>query len=128
MYVFRGFRLDPRQQLLFRGSHRVPLTPKAVELLLVFVEKPGQILTREELLAAVWRDRYVEESNLTQTVLVLPKALGQTPDAPFIVTVPGQGYRFTASVTQPAIGAESPPKGGAHRWLNRPGFSGGPIS
>src|SRR5262245_16474286 len=102
MYVFGDFRLDEERRLLFRGKERVPLTPKAIDLLLVLAERHGQVLTREELLTAVWRDSHLEESNLTQTVFVLRKALAQTPDAPLIVTVPGEGYVFTAHVTRPA--------------------------
>jgi TolB-like protein/DNA-binding winged helix-turn-helix (wHTH) protein/Tfp pilus assembly protein PilF len=118
LYVFGDFRLDPDRRLLFRGDERVPLTPKAIELLLVFIEKPGQVRSREELLAAVWRNSHVEESNLTQTVFVLRKTLGQTPDIPFIVTVPGAGYRFTANVARTAqVSEASPPTEKARPWL-----------
>lgn len=97
-YAFDDFRLDPRQRLLRLRDDTVPLTPKAFEMLLVLVESQGRLMTKEELLKAVWADSFVEESNLTQIVFVLRKALGETPDRRYILTIQGKGYRFVGDV------------------------------
>ncbi len=112
LYEFGEFRMDVQKRSLWRGEHLVPLTPRAFDLLLALVrsevrsEVPngGQIkgsgLTKDELLQTVWSGSIVEESNLTQTIFVLRKALGDTPEQRYILTIPGVGYRFAADVTR----------------------------
>ncbi|MBV8857532.1 MAG: winged helix-turn-helix domain-containing protein [Acidobacteria bacterium] len=101
IYEFGRFRLDSVRRLLARDGEAVPLTPKTFDLLLTLVQNRGQILAREELLHRIWPRTVVEESNLTQNIFVLRKALGETPgDHFFIVTVPGRGYRFVAPVRE----------------------------
>ena len=98
VYEFDDFRLDPKKRVLRLGHEPVPLTPKAFEMLLVLVQSEGVLMTKEELMKAVWADSFVEESNLTQVVFVLRKALGETADRRYILTVQGKGYRFAADV------------------------------
>ena len=119
VYRFGEFALDPRSRVLRRAGQRVPLTPKAVDVLSILVERPGQIVTREELIEAVWPDSYVEESNLTQTVFMLRKALGRDSGEPYIATVQGRGYRFVAEVRLVPEEAAPPPapSPGRHRYL-----------
>jgi TolB-like protein/DNA-binding winged helix-turn-helix (wHTH) protein/Flp pilus assembly protein TadD len=100
VYEFDDFRLDPRKRVLRLGHTPVPLTPKAFEMLLVLVQSQGVLMTKEELMKAVWADSFVEESNLTQVVFVLRKALGETADRRYILTVQGKGYRFAADVKE----------------------------
>lgn len=98
-YFFEDFRLDPSKKLLVRvpDGETIPLTNKAFEVLLLLVENGGETVTKDELMAGVWKDSFVEEANLTQTVSVLRKKLGENPDQHrFIVTEPGKGYRFVA--------------------------------
>lgn len=76
---FGPFLFDRRERVLRREGHPVPLTPKAFDLLAVFVEQPGRLLTKDELLKQVWPDTFVEESNLAYHVFVLRKALGTPP-------------------------------------------------
>lgn len=72
-----------------------------VELLLVLVEKRGQLVTKEDLINAVWPDTFVEESNLTTNISILRKHLGSHPESgEYIETIPKRGYRFIAPVTQ----------------------------
>lgn len=98
---FQDFALDLEEKVLLRGGRPTSLPPKALELLLVLVERPGHIFTKEELLGRVWPDTFVEEGNLTYTVRLLRKALGDFAEAPqFIETVPRRGYRFVAEITQ----------------------------
>ena len=99
IYEFGPFRLDVVRRLLACNGTPVPLTPKNLDLLLTLLQRRGQVLTKEELLRRIWPNTMVEESNLTQNIFILRKALGETPnDHSYIVTVPGQGYRFVASV------------------------------
>src|SRR5580704_15696945 len=101
LYEFDGFCLDDQKRILLRGEKMIPLTPKAFETLLVLVQNSGQVLTKDQIMGAVWPGTFVEEANLTQTVFVLRKALGEGKDGQrYIVTMPGQGYRFTADVKQ----------------------------
>ncbi|MEO6393501.1 MAG: tetratricopeptide repeat protein [Pyrinomonadaceae bacterium] len=101
IYEFEEFRLDGRSHCLFRREtgELVPLTPKAIELLLVLVERPGQVLSKDELLDKVWGKSFVEEANLSQTIFVLRKTLGENTKQPrFILTSPNRGYQFIGSV------------------------------
>jgi DNA-binding winged helix-turn-helix (wHTH) protein/TolB-like protein/Flp pilus assembly protein TadD len=95
---FGLFRLDRRERLLARDGLPVALPPKAVDLLIALTEEPGALRTKEELLARVWPDVVVDESNLSQTMFILRKALGDDAGQ-WIVTVPRRGYRFSAGVT-----------------------------
>lgn len=107
IYEFGGFRFDVRSRRLSRGegSEAVPLTPKAAELLLALIEGAGRVLTKDELLERVWGDSFVEESNLSQTVFVLRKTLGESRKEPHIIlTVPNRGYRFIATVREFSTG------------------------
>ncbi|HQU83949.1 MAG TPA: winged helix-turn-helix domain-containing protein [Pyrinomonadaceae bacterium] len=103
IYELENFRLETDSQRLFERetNELVPLQPKAFELLLFFIENEGAILTKTEILDAVWKDSFVEEANLSQTVFVLRKALNDDRKNPrFIVTVPNRGYRFIAKVAK----------------------------
>ncbi|MEP6925243.1 MAG: winged helix-turn-helix domain-containing protein [Pyrinomonadaceae bacterium] len=103
VYQFDEFRLDGKNRRLFRreSNELVPLTPKALELLIVLVQNYGRIVSKDELLETIWGDSIVEESNLSQTIFVLRKALGENTKEPrFILTVPNRGYQFIALVRE----------------------------
>src|SRR4051794_4061100 len=100
VFSFGGFSVDAEERVLFRGSEPIPLTPRVFELLLAFLHQPGTILTKEELLTTVWREKFVEESNIVQNVAILRRALDDSAtEAKFIATVTSRGYRFIAPVT-----------------------------
>ena len=111
VYAFGPFRLDPVRRTLTRDGVPVKLAARLFETLLYLIEAQGRLVEKDELLAAVWPGRIVEEANLSQAISGLRKALSQegTEEA-FIVTVPGRGYRFAAPVRTesgaPAPGAE----------------------
>ncbi len=66
------------------------------------------MVTKEELLSAVWPDSFVEEANLSQNIFMLRKALGDTlEERAYIVTLPGRGYRFAAPVRTVTEGSEA---------------------
>ncbi|HSP68784.1 MAG TPA: transcriptional regulator, partial [Bryobacteraceae bacterium] len=99
-YRFGPFLLEANQRKLCRGDAVVPLTDKAFDLLLTLVRGAGRTVTKPELMAALWPDTVVEDSNLTQTVFVVRKALGEdTDETVYIRTVRRQGYRFVLPVT-----------------------------
>jgi DNA-binding winged helix-turn-helix (wHTH) protein/TolB-like protein/tetratricopeptide (TPR) repeat protein len=99
VFEFGEFRLDVVRRLLSRAGAPVPLTTKAFDVLAVLVQNAGAIVTKDQLLDAVWPDCSVEESNLTVAVSILRKTLGEHPqEHRYIVTVPGRGYRFVAPV------------------------------
>ncbi|HUR99571.1 MAG TPA: winged helix-turn-helix domain-containing protein [Pyrinomonadaceae bacterium] len=100
-YEFEDFRLDRENAVLFRGDSIVDITPKSRELLRVLIEKRGQIVRKEELLAEVWPDSFVEEANLSHHIHRLRRALGEDSNGgKFIETVPKRGYRFIAPVVE----------------------------
>ena len=99
-YRFGQFVLDPGRRTLSRADSPVSLTPKAFDVLLFLVQNPNRLVTKEELLQAVWGDTFVEEGNLTQYISHLRKALGDNSENPcLIVTIARKGYQFTADVT-----------------------------
>jgi TolB-like protein/DNA-binding winged helix-turn-helix (wHTH) protein/thioredoxin-like negative regulator of GroEL len=98
-YRFGRFTLDPRQRALTHDGSPIPITPKAFDILLYCVQHPSRILTKQDLMKAVWPDTIVEEGNLTQNISLLRKALAEHGDASgLIVTVGRQGYQFTGTV------------------------------
>jgi DNA-binding winged helix-turn-helix (wHTH) protein len=100
IHEFGSFRLDSAERLLLRAGEPVSLTPKAFDLLVFLVDHAGRLVTKQELMNALWPNTSVEESNLTFTVSALRKALGDGHDGEqYIQTVPTRGYRFVAPVT-----------------------------
>jgi len=99
-YEFGAYRIDARDHLLLRDGELVPLAPKAFDLLLVFVENSGRVLSKEDLMKQVWPDSFVEEANLSHHVFTLRKALGEDSEGRYIETIPRRGYRFVAGVTE----------------------------
>ena len=98
-YEFDGFVLDPtRRQLTFAGA-AVALTPTVFDTLHYLVEHPTEVVTRDQLLDAVWPRKTVDISNVSQTIYTLRRALVEAggPDS-LIQTVPGEGYRLACPV------------------------------
>jgi eukaryotic-like serine/threonine-protein kinase len=99
LYEFGPFRVDADKELLLRDDEAIPLAPKAFQVLLVLIRSKNDLVTKDELLKAVWPDTFVEETNLSRNIFLLRKALGESPqDHQYIVTVPGRGYRFAEDV------------------------------
>ena len=104
MKIFQSFRLDSANQCLWRGEHRVPLTPKAFDVLRYLVDHPGRLVTQDEILEALWPETYVNPEVIKKYILGIRKALGDRPDKPeFIETLPKRGYQFVAAVTDDAV-------------------------
>jgi len=100
VYRFGEFSLDSRKRTLSRVDSPVSLTAKAFDVLLFLAQHPNRLVTKDELLKAVWGDTFVEEGNLAQYISHLRKALGDVSEhARLIVTIARKGYQFTADVT-----------------------------
>src|SRR5687768_8891017 len=85
------------------------MTRKAVETLLVLVENPGRVLTKEEIMSAVWTDRVVDEANLAQNIAVVRRILAAEKGSPaHIETFPGRGYRLEGPVISLSDAPEIP--------------------
>jgi DNA-binding winged helix-turn-helix (wHTH) protein len=79
LYEFGPFRVDPEKEMLLRAGEPVPLTPKTFQILLVLVRHSQEIVTKDDLLKTVWPDTFVEEGNLSRSIFMLRKALGESP-------------------------------------------------
>src|SRR6202142_4089280 len=103
LYRFGEFSLDAQGRVLRRGAEAVPLTRKAFDVLLLLVQNAERTITKDELIKAIWPGSVVEESNLTQTIFMVRKALDETPERRYILTVPSEGYRFLVPVTEAPV-------------------------
>ena len=98
-YAFGPFVVDPVKRRLWREGRLVPITSKTFDVLAVLLEHRDHIVSKDELLSRVWPNTAVNENNLARQISSLRRALGQRPDEhDFVVTIPGHGYRFVASV------------------------------
>jgi DNA-binding winged helix-turn-helix (wHTH) protein len=96
---FGPFRLLPTQFLLLEGDSPVPLGSRALEILIVLLQRPGELVSKQELMAQVWPNVFVEPANLTVHISALRRALRDGCDGNrFIINIPGRGYRFVASI------------------------------
>ena len=106
-YRFGPFVADRTTYCVAEGTRAIELTPKLLDLLFYFLERPATLVTKEELLEGVWPDANVTDNALAQAISDLRDALDDAPNAPrYIRTVARRGYRFVAPVeTMPAAGA-----------------------
>jgi DNA-binding winged helix-turn-helix (wHTH) protein len=101
MYAFGAFELDPLSHELRRGGVRIKVQDQPFTVLVKLLERPGQLVTREELRSALWTgDTFVDfDTSLNSAIKRLREALGDSAEAPaFIETLPKLGYRFVAPV------------------------------
>jgi DNA-binding winged helix-turn-helix (wHTH) protein/tetratricopeptide (TPR) repeat protein len=99
IYRFAGCELDPAERRLIAHGRAVTLTPKVFDTLVLLVEHAGRVVSKDELMAALWPRGFVHESNLTKHIWLIRKALGDSEhDARCIETVSKLGYRFVAPV------------------------------
>jgi len=114
-YRFDDVLIDVQNLKLTVGGELRPLEPKVFRLLQFLVENPGRVVTKEEILQAVWAGTFVTDNALTRAITQIRKALNEDPKQPkYIETVPTVGYRFLAqrSLEPPA----APPPAAAARW------------
>jgi DNA-binding winged helix-turn-helix (wHTH) protein/tetratricopeptide (TPR) repeat protein len=108
LFTFGPYRLDPHNARLWRGKQLVPLTGKALAVLQYLAERPSQLVTKEELFAAVWPGVVVGESALTKRIYELRHALRDDPQHPrYIETVHRRGFRFIGKVVSDQLSVVS---------------------
>ena len=116
-FFFGPFRLDVRDERLWRGQDVLPLRHKTLGVLHALVARAGQLLTKEALFASVWPETAVSETVLTVAIRELRRVLGDQARCPqFIETVHGRGYRFIAPV---AVVEPSPEQSQTEGWDTR---------
>jgi len=107
-YSFGPFVLVPDQQLLMEGQTPVRIGSRPLELLAALVERPGELVSKADLVSRAWPDTFVEESNLKVNIAALRRTLGEASGgARYIATVNGRGYRFVSPVLASGPGAPS---------------------
>src|SRR6516165_3615911 len=113
IFQFEGFRLDRNAGALFRRLDDATFVPivlglRAFDVLDVLVGRAGELVSRDEFMAAVWPATVVEDSNLNMQIAALRRVLDEgRADGSCIQTIPGRGYRFTAPVMRVAADASS---------------------
>lgn len=109
-FYFGEFTLDVQERRLQRGADVVRLAPKSLDLLIALVRHPGRLVLKDELLAWVWPDSFVEEGILTVHVSALRRILDDgTRPSGSIETVARSGYRFVAQVRRAIDPDDDPP-------------------
>ncbi|AHE52790.1 winged helix-turn-helix domain-containing protein [Sphingomonas sanxanigenens] len=99
IFAFGPFRLMPERQLLLQGDTAVRIGGRALDLLIALVERPGELVSKHELIAFAWPTTTVDESNLKVNMAALRRALSDDAGAArYIATVSGRGYRFIAPI------------------------------
>jgi predicted ATPase len=101
---FGPFRLLPARRLLLKADQPVRLGSRALEILIALVERAGELVSKDELMARVWPNLFVEENNLKVQVAGLRRALGDRRGSNrYLATISGRGYRFVAPVTRAQV-------------------------
>ncbi len=122
MKHFHSFRLDTNDECLWREGQRLALTRKAFAVLNYMVEQAGHLVTKEELMEAVWPETYVQEEILKTYVRKLRQTLGDNAQHPlFIETQQGRGYRFIAEVGEETLAEPADAKPTAPHLFDREG-------
>jgi DNA-binding winged helix-turn-helix (wHTH) protein len=101
---FGTHRLLKSQRLLLDGARPVPISNRAMDVLLTLVERPGRVISRDDLIMRAWPNTKVDDINLRVHVSLLRRTLGDSRDSqPYLVTVPDRGYRFVGPLaSEPA--------------------------
>ena len=117
--IFGPFRFDPVELYLWKGEHVVAVQPKPLAVLRALATRPGQVVTKKELLKEVWAGTYVTQAVLKVAIRALREALGESAGASnYVETVGREGYRFLG-VLQPLRLSESPSPSIPPRELER---------
>jgi predicted ATPase/DNA-binding winged helix-turn-helix (wHTH) protein len=96
-YYFGDFRFVPTRQLLLHHDVRIRVGSRALDLLHALVRRPGQLVTKDELIRFAWPNTFVQDENLKVNIAALRRALATiASEHSYIATVPGRGYRFVA--------------------------------
>ncbi len=122
---FGPFVFDPNRRLLKRAGTEVPLPPRVLGVLEILLSRPGDVVSRQELIDSVWKDAFVTDTSLAEAVSFLRQALGDDPQSPtYIQTVHRRGYRFVAPLNdEPLAHLASTAQAAAARDAIRPSIA-----
>jgi DNA-binding winged helix-turn-helix (wHTH) protein len=99
LFVFGPFSLIPRQRLLLENGEPVPVGSRALDILIALIERPGELIAKDALVARAWPDTTVTADNLRVQIAALRRLLRDgSPRHRYIATVPGRGYSFIGAV------------------------------
>ena len=120
IYEFESFQLHSDRRLFLDAGKQVQLTSKAFNILLFFVQNPNRVISKEELLRSCWPTTTVLESNVTNHIFAIRQLLGEHPqEHRYIITVPGEGYRFVGEVRKLSAEADKNFEAPAARHASR---------
>ncbi|MGH9332109.1 MAG: winged helix-turn-helix domain-containing protein, partial [Vicinamibacterales bacterium] len=101
MVAFGPYTFDSANGLLRRAGSEVPLPPRVLGVLAYLVARPGQVVARQDLIDAIWKDAFVTDTSLAEAVSSLRQVLGDDPQQPvYIQTLHRRGYRFVAPIEE----------------------------
>ena len=108
---FGSFQLFPAQRLLLEGRKPLCVGSRALDILIALVERPGELVRKEELMARVWPNTFVGPANLAVHIAALRRILRDGRDGNrFLINIPGRGYRFVASIRVTNNSTPLPPR------------------
>src|SRR5258708_25593383 len=100
LILFGPFRMLPKQRLLMQADKPIHLGGRAFDVLIALLERPGELVSQEELMAPVWPNTFVGRANLAVHISALRRARRDGRDGiRYVVNIPVRGYRFIAQVT-----------------------------
>src|SRR5215469_64825 len=130
---FATFEVDLEAQEIRKGGLRLKLTGQPFQVLTILLERPGAVVTREELQRRLWPDTFVDvDHNLNTAINKIREALGESSENPrFVETIPRRGYRFIGEIRQePAVATPPSDEVSLAKWKKWPigiaaiGFAG----
>src|SRR6201997_3415184 len=145
VFTFADVEVREREFCIVKAGEVLPVEPKAFRVLVFLLRNPHRLITKDELLDAVWNDCAVSENSLTRSIALLRRLLGDDTHEPrYIATVPTVGYRFLCDVkvgedgvaqldapgSNPAVepeikaASQAPPTGGARKMSTSVLFAG----
>lgn len=111
LYEFGSTRIDPQSRTIRRDGQNVPLSSRAFDMLLLLLERRGDLVPKEELLAKIWADTHVEESNLPVMISAIRRAIGDDGrQQKYIQTVSKSGYRFISDIKETRVPEPAAPE------------------
>src|SRR5215470_9180151 len=101
LYLFEEYELDPERRELRRGGEDIPLEPQVFDLLLFLIRNCDRVVSKDDILEAVWSGRIVSESALTSRINAARTAIGDSGEAQRLIrTLRGRGFRFIGGVRE----------------------------
>jgi DNA-binding winged helix-turn-helix (wHTH) protein len=98
--AFGAFSFDRVSRILRQDDRELPLPPRVIGVLELLLDRPGEVVTKQALITAVWRDAFVTETSIAEAISVLRQTLGDDPQRPtYVQTLHRRGYRFIADVS-----------------------------